>query len=125
MKTIQLQHVKDEVKNIDFDQATQLQFIVDQPTGGQGSVPIPEMRRLLKISEKIEAVIKGGKPYEPLDLEDAEWELVNQKVQAFPWPRAMKVYLDFADLVEKAPSKSDVAGVETEPAKEEAKAAAQ
>lgn len=124
MKQLQLAHLKDDAVNLNFDQAKQLQIIVEAPIGAQGGVSVGEMRQLIKIGDKLEAIIKGGLPYKPLLLEDAEWELVNARVQAFPWPKVSKTYLDFADLIANAPSKSDVARTEAEPAKEEAKAEA-
>lgn len=108
MKIIELRQIKDEAKSIDFDYRKTLLTIAAAPIGGQGGVSVAEMRRALKVTDKLEAAKSGDK----VELEDAEHEFLAARVQAWPWPNAHRVFIEFVDAVEKAPSKSDMAGTE-------------
>lgn len=96
MKTIELKHVKDDEKAIDFDYRANLLTIVSAPLGGEGAIKVPEIRQALKIGDKIEAAS------DKLELEDAEYEFLRLRVRAWPWARAHRVIVDFVDAIEAA-----------------------
>jgi len=114
MKAIELKHINEPEKRIDFDYRKQLAVIINAPIGGQGGVSVSEMRPAIKIADKLESA-NGF-----LVLEDSEWEFLNARVQAWPWPNAHRAFIEFADAVANAaaPKSPDVAG--TEGAKAEA-----
>lgn len=107
MKTIKLEYKEDHEKRVKLDYRKQLLAIVNAPIGGQGGVSVADMRSAIKIADKLE-VAKDA-----VELEDAEHEFLNARVQAWPWPLVHVIFLEFSDAVEKASSKSHVAGTET------------
>lgn len=103
MKFITLKHLKDEDKAIDFDYRKMLTLIMEAPTGNRDGLQVGEMRRRIKIVDKLEKLASAPTGAPVLALEDAEWETVNTCVQAWPWPRLHPVYLAFCTDVELAP----------------------
>lgn len=104
MRFITLKHIKDEAKQIDFNYRKMLMTIMEAPLGGQGGVTVGEMRRAIKIVDKLERHADSPTGAPVLALEDAEWEALNARVQAWPWPRLHSVYLAFGDEIEHAPT---------------------
>ena len=104
MKFITLKHIKDDDKAIDFDYRKMLTLIMEAPIGGQGGVTVGEMRRRIKIVDKLEKASENPAGAATLALEDAEWETVNACVQAWPWPKLHTVYLAFCADIEAAPA---------------------
>ncbi len=103
MRFITLKHLKDDEKGIDFDYRRMLVIVMESPVGGQGGLTVGEMRRAIKIVDKLDRLDSpAGAPI--LALEDAEWEIVHARVQAWPWPKLHAVYLQFCDDVEQAPA---------------------
>ncbi len=111
MKVIKFEIQSDEVEQVKLDYKKQLIQMANLPIGAQGGVSVADMRTAIKIVDKLEVATDS------IELEDAEHEFLNARVQAWPWRRAHKIYLDFCEAVDKAPSKSDLARIEAEKAK--------
>ncbi len=104
MRYVTLKHLKDEEKKINFSYRVMLTTIMESPIGGQGGLPVGEMRRAIRVLEKLEKLTDSATGAPVLALEDAEWEIVHARVQAWPWPGVHAVYIGFCDAVEHAPT---------------------
>ena len=74
-----------------------LEYAQSPLPGGQG-IGVAEMRKAIRVIDKLEAA--NG----IVALEDADWEFLNQRVQAAQFTLAHKVIVEFVDAVANAPT---------------------
>lgn len=68
------------------------------PLDRQTGASIDEMRKGIRILDALDRAIGDT----PLELEDADWEFLKQKVEHFPWAGTDRRFLQFYDAVMNA-----------------------
>ena len=96
MKTIELKQLKKDDFKLGYRE--QLLACVRAPLAGERGMDVEEMRKSIRIIEALEKT----KPGDWLDLEDADYEHLKQKVAAMRWNFAHQLIVQFVDDVNAA-----------------------
>lgn len=95
--TLKSAEIKTSAVNTTLDYKKELLRLSETPAPGQ-SFSVAQMRKAIRVTEKLEAA--NGH----VVLEDADWEFLNQRVQAEQWGLAHKAIVQFVSDVENAPT---------------------
>lgn len=89
------------INNEKFKAAVVLKEVVKLPLGGgqRGGTQVDEMRRDMRLLDALEA--SDG---DRLDLEDADWNRLCEKIKAFPFAISDRELLALLDAVLQAPA---------------------
>lgn len=98
MKTLELKILSDS-DNFKLDYHSQLLACVRAPMGERG-MDIEEMRKSIRVMDVLEKSESG----KWIDLEDADYEHLKQKVGAMRWTMAHRFIVQFVDDVNNAPA---------------------
>ena len=79
--------------DITVDYRAVLRDAVRRPLNPQAGMQIDEMRRSIRVLDALDAA--NG----TLELEDADWDHLKEKVQAMPWAVADRRIIDLVDAV--------------------------
>lgn len=93
MKYIPLRNIEASESNTAIDYADAIRTVIRQPLDQQRGVNIEEMRRGIRILDRLET----GK--DTLELEDADYDHLKAKVEAMSWGMVDRNILDFIDTV--------------------------
>lgn len=93
-----------DLDNGKLDYRKQLIHILEVPIGGQGGVNVGEMYKLFGLLDKLNKLEESPTGVPVLALENDDWQLLNARVQAYPWPRVHRVFATFCEAIEKAPN---------------------
>jgi hypothetical protein len=77
----------------DFEYAEAIRTVIRQPLDSQRGVSIDEMRRGIRILDKLDAST------DILELEDADYDHLKAKVEVMQWGMVERNLLDFIDTV--------------------------
>lgn len=92
MKKILLKNIETE-PTLNYRES--LKAIVQSPVAPQAGVTIDEMRKSVRILN----ILEDAKDNEDISLEDADYDLLKQKVEKFPYSSSSKTLLDFIDSI--------------------------
>jgi hypothetical protein len=87
-------------KRQQFDDVTILKTVLQQPSDPRVGLQLAEIRKSLKIMDRLDLVVDGE-----LRLEDAEWEYLKQRYSIFPFALAHSDIAELADAIENAVEK--------------------
>jgi hypothetical protein len=93
MRHIPLRTIQATPESAPLVYADAIRQVIRQPLDPQRGVSIEEMRRGIRILDKLDAA--GA----TLDLEDADWEHLKQKVEGMSWGMVDRHLLEFIDIV--------------------------
>lgn len=105
MKYIPLRTVEASESGTAISYGDAIRTVIRQPLDQQRGVNIEEMRRGIHILDKLDA------SKDVLELEDADYEHLKQKIEAMAWGMVDRNILDFIDTVLGAAEKSGVNGL--------------
>jgi hypothetical protein len=87
LRTVQIENAPD------FEYAEAIRTVIRQPLDSQRGVSIDEMRRGIRILDKLDAST------DILELEDADYDHLKAKVEVMQWGMVERNLLDFIDTV--------------------------
>jgi|SRR5215467_9802851 len=100
MKKIPLKSLPDPRAPDDPQQTVEYRSVIEQairiPLDRQGGATIDEMRKGIRVLDALDAA--DGQ----LQLEDADWEFLKQKVEHMPWAAVDRRFLEFHDDIANA-----------------------
>ena len=98
MKRIPLKSLSDPKFPNDPTQTVDYRVLVEScvrvPLDRQQGASIDEMRRGIRVLDALDRATNGE-----LQLEDADWEFLKQKVERMPWAAVDRRFLEFTDDV--------------------------
>lgn len=97
MKQIPLLVVVQTDNASELNYAEAIRTVIRQPLDQQRGVSIEEMRKGIRILDKLDASTSY------LELEDADWEHLKAKIEAMQWGMVDRHLLEFIDAVLNAP----------------------
>lgn len=79
--------------------------VLSAPAGAHvgGGATFEEQMRTVPVKEKFVALLNAGQEESDIVLEDAEWELVNNRLSSFPWASNRRDILDMILEIKAAP----------------------
>ncbi|HYW88805.1 MAG TPA: hypothetical protein VFB50_13610 [Chloroflexota bacterium] len=86
---------RDPTNRIDYREL--VEQVVRVPLNRQTGATIDEMRRSIRVLDALEAAEQ-----DVLTLEDSDWQILKEKVEAFPWGMVDRRLLEFYDDVTSA-----------------------
>lgn len=97
MKTIQLRTVQATDSSAALVYADAIRTVIRQPLDTNRGVSIDEMRKGIRILDKLDEAEKTNSGQ--LSLEDADYEHLKQKIEAMSWGMVDRHLLEFIDTV--------------------------
>jgi hypothetical protein len=101
MKRVPLKTLPDPRFPDDAAQAVDYRVVIEQairvPFDRQSGATIDEMRKGIRVLDALEATEDGE-----LNLEDADWEYLKQKIEKMPWAMVDRRFVEFYDDVTSA-----------------------
>lgn len=99
LRTVQIENAPD------FEYAEAVRMVIRQPLDTQRGVSIDEMRRGIRILDKLDAAT------DILELEDADYDHFKTKVEGMAWGMVDRNLMAFIDAVLSAPEASSGNGL--------------
>lgn len=90
-----------EMNRVDYRQL--VEQAIRLPLDRQAGASISEMRQGLRVLDALDACKgSGGAEWDVLELEDADWEHLKQKVERMPWVMVDRRFVQFYDDIFQA-----------------------
>jgi hypothetical protein len=105
MKQIPLRVIEASEGAAGIDYSDAIRTVIRQPLDPQRGVHIDELRRGIRILDKLDAST------DTLELEDADYDHLRQKIEAMAWGMVDRNLLDFIDAIFSAAERSNVNGL--------------
>ena len=80
-----------------FNYFTQIKYILENPSTPEVGATVSEIRQSVRVLDKIEAQVQKDKPEYQIELEDADYDYLKQRVAGAHYSMNNKALLDFID----------------------------